>query len=97
MATAKSPVKKTTPKKKAVKKTPAKKAASKKSSAKAEQAYNSFKVSSNQTPFTNFRVTRQTVYWVVLIAFIIFAQLWILKLQIDVANLIDERTSSLSQ
>ena len=97
MATAKSPVKKSNPKKKAVKKTPSKRAVSKKSSKNVAQGYNSFKVSSNQTPFTNFRVTRQTVYWVVLIAFIIFAQLWILKLQIDVAQLIDEQTSSLSQ
>lgn len=98
MATAKKAApKKTTAKKAPVKKTSAKKAPAKKTSAKKAAGYNSFKVSSSQTPFRNFRVTRQTVYWVVLVAFIIFAQLWILKLQIDVAQIIDQQTNTLSK
>lgn len=93
MATAK----KAAPKKTTVKKAAPKKPATKKKPAKKADNYHSFKVSSNEAPFTSFRVTRQTVYWVVLIAFIIFAQLWILKLQIEVAQVIDQQTSSLSK
>ncbi len=98
MATAKKPATtkpaaKKTPVKKApvAKKPAAKKVVTKKAPAKAASAYNSFKPSTDVSTFTNFKVTRQTIYWVVLIAFIIFAQLWILKLQIDVATLLDSQ------
>lgn len=63
---------------------------------KNEPRYDSFKVSKSDAPFTTLKITRQTVYWVILIAFIIFAQLWILKLQIDVAQLIDAQAASLA-
>lgn len=49
----------------------------------------SFKVTRDQPPFTTFKITRQTVYWVILVAFIVFVQLWILKLQMEVATLIE--------
>jgi len=91
MATAK----KSTTKKAPVKKAPAKKAsvtkakATKKTSAKKSAELKSFRLAKNQPPFTSFKITRQTVYWVILVSFIIFAQLWIIKLQVDVANLIE--------
>ena len=49
----------------------------------------SFRVEKEQTPFTSFKVTRQTFYWVVLLLVIIATQLWILKLQMDISHLTD--------
>lgn len=70
-------------------KSTAKKTAAKRSTKATSASMRSFHVAQNPTPFTSFKITRQTVYWVILIAFIIFAQLWIIKLQVEVANLID--------
>lgn len=78
------------------KKAPVKKASSKKTATKQAQL-RSFKVSQSEGSFTDFRITRQTVYWIVLIAFIIFAQLWILKLQIEVASLLDAQATELQE
>lgn len=55
----------------------------------------SFHVQPNNPSFTTFKITRQTVYWVILVAFIIFVQLWIIKLQVEVATLIDQQQASL--
>lgn len=74
------------------KKTPVKKTTTKKS---ATNEMRSFHVAKDQTPFTTFRVTRQTVYWVILVAFIIFAQLWIISLQVEVASLLDAQQAQL--
>jgi len=49
----------------------------------------SFHVYQSNQQFNDFRITRQTVYWIILMCFVIFVQLWILKLQYDVMNLID--------
>lgn len=84
----KAPAKKTTrvkAKAAAVKRTPAKKRTSKANSA----SLRSFKVAQNQPAFTTFKITRQTVYWIILVAFIVFVQLWIIKLQVEVATLIE--------
>lgn len=71
-----------------VKKPAAKKAPAKKTTAKKVQM-RSFRLSREERAFTDFQVTRQTLYWIILAGFIIFAQLWILKLQIEVASIID--------
>ena len=94
MATAKKTTKKApaakAPVKKTVVKTTAKKAAPRaKAAPKKEAELKSFKVSQNQPAFSTFKITRQTVYWIILVAFIVFAQLWILKLQVEVASLLD--------
>lgn len=92
MATAKkAATKKPVAKKAPVKKAPTKKASVKKSTSKkaTTSELRSFRVAKNQPPFTSFKITKQTVYWIILVSFIIFAQLWIIKLQIDVANLIE--------
>jgi len=94
-ASAKKTTAKKAPVKAAVKKTPAKKATVKRTTAKKEPAMRSFRVANDQQAFTDFKITRQTIYWIILIAFIIFAQLWILKLQIDVATLIDAQQAQL--
>ena len=103
MATAKKPVtKKSTSKTTVAKKTSPKKSSStrvtshkKAANKKAAPEFRSFKLAPNQPPFKSFRITRQTVYWLVLVCFIIFAQLWIIKLQIDVSNLIELQQTEL--
>jgi hypothetical protein len=77
-------------KKKSVKSTSkktAKKVFAKHSTSKSEAPMKSFRVYKDVKPFTTFTVTRQTVYWAILLAFIIVTQLWILKIQMDIANL----------
>lgn len=56
----------------------------------------SFKVAKSPEKFTSFKLTRQTLYWVILIAFIIFAQLWIIKLQVEIGTLLDTQQTQLS-
>ena len=93
MATAKkTPVKKTTSKKTT---TPKKPAATKKASAKTTQAVRSFRLSPNEPDFRTFKITRQTVYWVIIVSFIIFMQLWILSLQIETSNYIEQQLTAL--
>jgi hypothetical protein len=72
---AKKPVKK-------VKKVTSKHAASKKSA-----PMKSFRMYKEEKPFVRVRLSRQTLYWTILLAFIIVTQLWILKIQLDIANL----------
>lgn len=72
----------------------------KKSSTKRKEASNemrSFRVAKDNLPFTTFQITRQTIYWVILVAFIIFAQLWIINLQVEVASLLDTQQAQLQQ
>jgi len=103
MATTKKTTKKAAPraaaKPAAVKKAPVKKTAAKKQPAKKSTVktaeMRSFRVAKDAQSFKNFQITRQTVYWIILIAFIIFAQLWILKLQIEVASIIDAQQAQL--
>ena len=104
-STAKKPVtaKKTTAKASVAKKAPAKKSAVRKAPAKKAStsraakasSMRSFRVAKDVPAFTTFRITRQTVYWVILVAFIIFVQLWILNLQIQVTTLLDAQQSQL--
>ena len=77
------------------KKSPARKPATKKTASK--QQIRSFRVVKEDVPFTSFRVTRQTFYWVILAAFIIFAQLWIISLQVEVASLLDAQQAQLQE
>lgn len=86
--------KKTAAKKTVAAKTTPKKPVSKKTSAKKHEM-RSFRVAPEEHSFTNFRITRQTVYWIILVAFIVFVQLWILKLQIEVASLLDAQQTQL--
>lgn len=67
---------------------PRKKATTKKASAKKSAELKSFKLAKGQS-FFEFRISRQTIYWTILVAFIIIMQLWILKVQLDVMNATD--------
>ena len=95
MATAKkSTVKKTSVTKKApVKRT----TASKKVSAKAAPELRSFHVAPNNPSFGTFKITRQTVYWVIIVSFIIFMQLWILALQMETSTYIENQITALNE
>lgn len=82
--------------KKLVKKTVAKKPAKKlikktvlKKVSKKPVVMRSFHVSKEVKPFTSFKFTRQTFYWTVLLTFIIIIQLWLLKIQMDISDLIN--------
>jgi hypothetical protein len=76
MAT-KKPIKKKT----AVKRTSASKKAK-------NAALKSFRVYPD-TKFLEFKISRQTVYWTILVSFIILMQLWILKTQFEVIQVTD--------
>lgn len=91
-----APKKTTTIKKTVAKKAPAKKTTAKKGSA-AAASMKSFQVAKPADSFSTFRITRQTVYWIILVAFIVFAQLWILKLQIEVATLIEAQQAQIME
>ena len=91
--TKKTPAKKSS----SVKKAPSKKpVATKKAAAAKTTPVRSFRVSPNDPTFKTFKITRQTVYWVVIVSFIIFMQLWILSLQIETSNYIEEQLSTLN-
>ena len=97
MATAKkAPAKKSTakkaPAKKPVtKKAPAKKAPAKKSTAKKQKTeYTSFKLSREKTPFFTFKITDQTVYWLILSVVVFLLALWVLHLHLELLKVIAE-------
>ena len=84
--------KKTTAKKTAVKSKPvAKKTTAKKTAAPKVEVMKSFRLSKNPA-FVSLRITRQTVYWSVLLIFILILQIWILNMQLDIIDI----TESLS-
>lgn len=87
--TAPKTVKKVAPKKVISKSTTAKKPVSKKTAAKKAPAMQSFRVYKNAQPFNSFRVTRQTIYWIILLACIVVTQVYLLKIQMDIADLTD--------
>ncbi len=53
----------------------------------------SFKIVKDTVPFTSTKFTMQTFYWIVILAFIVVLQLWIIKLQTDVGNLTNALTT----
>lgn len=70
------------------KKAPARKrTTARKTTAKRNSKMVSFRVYRDSTPFSNTSVTRQTVYWAILLLVIVLMQLWILKIQVEIADL----------
>jgi hypothetical protein len=82
---AKKPVAKSTTKKVAPKRTSAKKTTVKKTTKKAAPM-KSFHLYKESQSFSQFQASRQTVYWVILLVYITIIQLWLLSIQIDIAN-----------
>jgi uncharacterized integral membrane protein len=104
MATAKktsakrtSAVKKTPAKQAPAKQTNVKRVTTKKASVKSDPKMHSFRVSPDFPAFRTFKITRQTVYWVIIVSFIIFMQLWILALQMETSAYIEAQISSLQE
>lgn len=97
MATKKNKTaKKTKVVKKATPKKVAKRPAAVKVARKAKtSAVKSFAITSEKKPFVSFKVTDQTIYWSVLLAYILLLSLWILKIQIDTQSIIDKISISL--
>lgn len=83
-------------KKAPVKKIPAKKIPSKTTrkvaTAKKPVAMRSFRIAPEVKPFVTVGMTRQTVYWTILLLFIIAMQLWIVKIQMDIIMLTNSIT-----
>lgn len=67
----------------ATKKRTAKKASSKKE-------LHSFKVAPNPKPFMRFKVTDQTIYWVLIGAFILALGAWVVYLQVKINEIYDQ-------
>jgi len=102
MATAKKTTTKKAPATKkapVAKKAPVKRAAvTKKASASAAAPkMRSFRVAPNTPGFVTFKITRQTVYWIIIVSVIIFMQLWILSMQIDTSMYIENELSAIDQ
>ena len=50
----------------------------------------SFKVCKEPTPFVTFRITDQTVYWSILLIFILVLALWVLQIQINISDVLNQ-------
>ena len=56
----------------------------------------SFRVSPNNPSFTTFKITRQTLYWIIIVGFIIAMQLWIIAMQIETSDFIENQLTELN-
>jgi hypothetical protein len=86
MATKKSSTKKAP----TTKKPAARKAAAKKNTANPLSLRSQVGLRSEDTEFMTFRITKQTLYWLVLGAVVILFTLWLSKLQSDIQTLYDQ-------
>lgn len=77
--------KKTVTKKSSVKK-PIKHVSHKNVTSRKIVAMKSFRLYEDVKPFITVRLTRQTFYWAILLVFVAITQLWILRIQMDIAN-----------
>lgn len=73
--------------KKTVAKKPTKKVTKKRVASKKVAPMKSFRLYKDEKPFLRAAFTRQTLYWAILLVFVIITQLWILKIQMDIAAL----------
>ncbi len=90
-ASKKPTTKKTSTKKLVATKAQPKKRASKRGPVASTASYHSFKLAPGPKPFVSFRITKQTVYWVIIVSVIIFSQLLIIRSQLEIANLIEQQ------
>ncbi len=66
-----------------------KKSLAKKPHSKKVQAMKSFKIYREKQPFLTTSITTQTVYWSILLIFVMLLQVWILNIQLDVIAVTD--------
>ena len=50
---------------------------------------NSFKIIKDKTPFMTYKITDQTIYWAILFIYIFALSLWVLHLQIETLEIIN--------
>jgi hypothetical protein len=78
-----------------VKKAVTRSASSKKTVSNTPQKMRSFRVSPNNPTFKTFKITRQTLYWVIIVSFIIFMQLWIVSMQLETSDYIENQMTEI--
>lgn len=49
-----------------------------------------FQIIKERSPFVAFKITQQTIYWGILVAYIVILSLWILGIQLDTLRIIDK-------
>ncbi|MEI6850460.1 MAG: hypothetical protein WCK26_00670 [Candidatus Saccharibacteria bacterium] len=54
--------------------------------------FESFQMSKDSTPFLQFLITEQTIYWMILLTLILALGIWVLSIQIEISNLLDSIT-----
>jgi len=50
----------------------------------------SFQIVRDRAPFVSYSITTQTIYWGVLLVYILLLSLWILNIQLDTLRIIDK-------
>lgn len=98
MSAAKKSTSRSAAKKPAAKRAPAKKPTTTKvtrASQPAESAHTSFRVSKHsKEEFFTFRVTRQTLYWLILSGIVLLLGLWVLNISLKVERIYDQIDSN---
>ena len=82
-STAKKPVKKTTAKSQAATKP-------KKVTNKKQPSQQSFHKCPETQPFMTFKITSQTVYWLIICVLVFLVGIWLIKMQNDIMSLYDQ-------
>lgn len=98
MATKKTPAKKAPVKKASTpRKSTAKKSSAKKSVSSRATLRRHVSLQPEDSAFMTFRITKQTLYWLVLGAVVIMFTLWLTKLQADIQDLYDQIDASTAE
>jgi hypothetical protein len=50
----------------------------------------SFKIAPETVPFVTFKITDQTVYWLVLVGYVSLLSLWVLKIHLDTLDILNK-------
>ena len=65
------------------------KSASKNTRKQTTNKSSSFRIARERTPFAVFRITAQTLYWIILCSFILFFGAWLMQIQADIQRIYD--------
>lgn len=81
--------------KKSTKKAPTKrKTTTKRKASPKKTVVQSFRVSPDTRPFVSFQITKQTVYWAILLGVILILFLWVLNIQLDILRITESINSA---
>lgn len=56
---------------------------------KKNQQYKSFKLSKDKEKFSSFHITQQTIYWIILLVYIVAMDLWVFSVQTNTLSIFD--------